>query len=74
MHIEVYNDKDEPEQVVRLKLVKDGYGVMLMTVLPDGRHDVGILYICKDGIKRFTSAHTAGLPTDDKGRVLLVGE
>jgi len=74
MRIEVYNEKDEPEQVVRLKLAPHAYGVMLLSVDADGMQRAGILHVNEGGFIRCYDASRSGLPTDDKGRVLLVDE
>lgn len=74
MRIEIYDEKAEPEKVVRLQLVRDGERVLLQTVHRLGARESYILTITMDGIKRVADAEHSGLPTDDKGRVLLVDE
>jgi len=74
MRIEVYNEKDEPEQVVRLKLVGVGGHVRLLEVDSDGATVDHLLSIVGGGIIRIANRSCTDLPTDDKGRVLLVDE
>jgi len=74
MRIEVYDEKDEPEEVVRLRLVDGGDCAVVRSVTAHGNRIAGLLKISKRGIERLICDDGCGLPTDDKGRVLLVDE
>ncbi len=74
MRIEVWSEKPEEEQVLRLRLVKEGDVVVLVAVDSAGckLHCGSILWIAPTGkLYRATSCDVSGIKTNDVGRILL---
>lgn len=78
MKIEVWKPpekKPEPEKVLRLRMVQDGDKANIDAVRADGLCQEYLFEVRPDGLRRIHGVSaTLGLPLDDKGRVVLVGE